>query len=498
MTYEAEAATQVTEARGFAEDKIDEIFTKLQNEAQNALTKISNPGVTDAKENYTIVEPNEPDNDDDIFDFSELEDKLDELRNAYLNAPNLPTFTQQQPSTDLDLSDRPALSDVTMPSPPPIGNLEFTATLSLDEVTLTGADFDFTNSPYVSELKTALFNLLKSDIENGDYGINDDDEERIWSRAVDRERRLYDAGIADATRPFTASGFTMPTGAAAAMIAKAQQEVRDKLSLQNDQLLIARGELYSKHKMHTETTAVQLESALMQQYTQHMDRGLKAVVDRIASAVSAATFQLERLKLFAMAYETEAKVFESRVRAESAKADLFKAEVDGAKALVEANKSRIEEFIAYNKATVDVYLAEVEAFKTNTDYYSKVVAAEVEKYRVNAGLFGAYADAYTKGFQVKKDEMRAAYDYVIALIQARTNLQRMAADAEIANANNFTEAGKAAVMAAASTAAAALSGLHVSAGVTSSAGTTYGFGASSQYSESTSTDTNYNIAGAPA
>ena len=68
-------------------------------------------------------------------------------------------------------------------------------------------------------------------------------------------------------------------------------------------------------------------------------------------------------------YKTYAAAFESRVRAELAKAEIFKTELDGQR-LIEFNLQKVELYkaqLAGINTAVDVYRAELDAVKTQVE-----------------------------------------------------------------------------------------------------------------------------------
>ena len=59
---------------------------------------------------------------------------------------------------------------------------------------------DYAEPTYSSTLLVALTNLLYSDLINGGYGIDVDDEENLWNRAREREIRSMQSQQDSATR----------------------------------------------------------------------------------------------------------------------------------------------------------------------------------------------------------------------------------------------------------------------------------------------------------
>lgn len=65
---------------------------------------------------------------------------------------------------------------------------------------------DYTETTYSSALLVALVNLLYSDLINGGYGIDPNDEENLWNRAREREIRSMQSQQDSSTRQFAALG----------------------------------------------------------------------------------------------------------------------------------------------------------------------------------------------------------------------------------------------------------------------------------------------------
>lgn len=444
----------------------DSVFSQMQDVYNGAMSRALADISVPLSVNTNVSEPGAP-----TVPLS-LESALayiDALKAALLRRPTYPTYSYNAPSLPAISTEPPSLSTVTIPDAPSLLMPDFTATLEDEDIEQPNVTFDYSEIIYSSGLHDALYNLLQAEITNGGYGINSDDESRLFERAREREQRALNINIDGALRLFSAGGFSMPTGGAAAAIQRAQAEAIEKVSSVNRDIMVERSKMYLEGKKQNQEHTLGLEKMDSDLHNAKQDRALKVAAQRVTSVLEVAAFQVERLKLFMEKYKTLAYVFEVEVKAEAAKAEIYKVQVDAAKAEIDLNLALLQEFTTRNKAIVDVFLAQVEEYKARIDGYSKYIGALSDQYKADAAAFAAATDGYGKVFDMQSKFYDSKTNYVSAVLQARTAEEKMVLDEAIAKAQVDLDSAKSQVNAAAAVVSAALSAMNINATVSAQA-----------------------------
>lgn len=466
---------------------VESVFTEMKSAygaaMASALSEVVGTGIAFSP---NISEPGDP---SPRLDMTKMIEYLDGLRGLFLNRPNYPTYDYnsglpQLPSLD---TTPPDLTVVTLPPEMTLNIPTFDAELEDETVTLPDVEFDFSEVGYTSALHDALYSLLWGEVLNGNYGINDNDETRLFERAREREQAAMNTAVDNAVRLFSSGGFSAPTGSAMAAMQRIQDEASGKISTLSRDIMLERSKLYLEGKKMNEEHTLSLEKQDSDLHNAKQERALKVAAQRVTSILEIASFQLERLKLFMEKYKTLAYVFETRVKAELGKAEIYKTQMDGAKLQVELNMALLEEFTARNKAIVDVFLAEVEEYKAKLSGYVAYVGALADQYKADAAAFAAMVDGYGKSFTYESDALDAIARYKVGLLEARTALEKIEADIATTNGTLEMQGLVAQVSAAAGVASAALGAMNVNASVGADANTSAAY----QYQVQVSTDTSY-------
>ena len=177
----------------------------------------------------------------------------------------------------------------------------------------------FSDDTYVSALYNALSAVLVKEINSGGYGLDPNDEARLFEAARDRENEASASAVEDSTRLFAAGGFSIPTGASAAARYRAQSESRDKLSAINRDILSKKADLYLTAKGQTISAANQLEQVLEGSFSAKQERKLKAAVQNLTSAIEAAVAG-GNITLAGVKAAIDAALGEANLKLEAAKA----------------------------------------------------------------------------------------------------------------------------------------------------------------------------------
>ena len=292
--------------------------------------------------------------------------------------------------------DPPVFENIVIPDMPLVEYPVFTSVLPVDDLLAPSEVFSYFEPTYDSPLLDELKRKLLYDIINGGYGIENEDEMRLWLRAREREAINSEAAIQDVTRQVAARGFDVPPGTLNAMVQAAQQTALENNSTLSREILIKKADLYVQNRQFTIQQARETEQMLITAFGYMCERMLnsaKAVVELSIAVFNARVakynYSLER-------YKADAQVYSELIRGVSLKLEAYKTQVEGLKVSADIQRIHAEVYkvqIDGLNALVNIYQTEVEAAK---------VVAEIESIRLDA--FKAQVDTYVAQVGAKTAE----------------------------------------------------------------------------------------------
>ncbi|WKL15105.1 hypothetical protein QYQ99_22510 [Comamonas testosteroni] len=304
---------------------------------------------------------------------------------------------------------------------------------------LEPAPFEFKRAPgYASELMGNLKAILAARIQGG-TGLNPVVEQAIWDRSRDRETQIALAREREVMRGAEALGFPLPSGVLAGQLADARREYHDKLSGLARDIAIKQAELEQSNVKDAITQGLALEGQLIDQALQ-LDRlsfdAAKTAADHSIAAHNAA---LERFKALLDGYRTYAMAYETVIKAEMNKVEVYKALLQAEQTKADINQS----LVARYKAEIDGRMASVEIYKARVQAAQTLVG--LEQTRIQAGgeqirAFVATINAETSKVELYKARAQAeatkqdAYKSQVQAYGAYTGAQAERARVAIAQA----------------------------------------------------------------
>lgn len=282
---------------------------------------------------------------------------------------------------------------------------------------------------YTSSLLEETKASLLERIQNGGTGLGDA-ELAIWERGREREARAQQDAIMKLEQ-MEGLGYAAPPGF--------YLDARQRIITETDyaerghsrEVMIKSAELQLENVKHALTTAVQLESRLMD-YTNAVEQRLFEST-RYATEAGVAIYNAKVQAFSAMVdiYRAKVGAYEALVRAETAKVEAYKAEI-----AAEEAKARV------NQALVEQYRVQVDAALSSIKIYEAQIAgiqakAEIEKTKVmvfgeQVRGYSAQVNAYTAGVegfraslqaeQTKAQVYQAQVDAFGARVNASTRL----------------------------------------------------------------------------
>ncbi len=286
----------------------------------------------------------------------------------------------------------------------------------------------------------------------GGTGFSPAVEDAIYSRARGKNdaetRRARDSALQDAA----ARGFTMPPGAALAIIRGARQAGADNNARAATDIAIKQAEIEQANLQFVVTTSAGLRATMLNaalSYHQNLMGINSQALDYAKSVLSSiietynTAVRIYSLKLDG--YRAEASVYETRLKAAMAGIELYQVEIQALTALTNVDKAR-----------VDVYRARLEGLNSLANVYRAqidAVTGRVSLEKLKLEVFQAQAQAYATVVQGKNAE----YQGYSAAIEGQSAIAKIYAtrvdayQAELGGYKAGIEAKTAAVQAAALT-----------------------------------------------
>ena len=302
-----------------------------------------------------------------------------------------------EPPSDDDLTpgdvDAPVLGVITPITVP---------TITIPEYTLESpvAELLYDEAPYQSGLQDAIKTALIDFIANGGTGLSATVEDALWARARARQDILNERTYDEANEFFASRNYTIPAGALGGRLTEALAEQTRADAQLNFEIMIEQARLARAQSEHTMNASITLEGQDKELFNNTANRALDAAKAAVQVIID---------------------IFDVKVRE-------YIAKLDGNKLIVEAEKIKIDAIATANKSTVDVYVAEVEAYKTKiqmelgiVEMVAKVYGYKIAGYEAEAKVAALDLDAQIKVYQARIDQ--ATNQTTLTLKEAELTIQ---------------------------------------------------------------------------
>lgn len=251
---------------------------------------------------------------------------------------------------------------------------------------------------YASQLMENLKAVLNARIQGG-TGILPAVEQQIWDRARDRETQVALAREQEVLRGAESLGFPLPSGVLAAQLADTRREYHDKLSGLSRDIAIKQADLEQANLKETVQQALALESTLLDDTYKLEMLAFEAAKTSADNGIAAHNAALERFKALLDGYRTYASAYETVVKAELNKVEVFKAMLQAEQIKADINQS----LVASYKAEIEGRMAAVEIYKARVGAAQTLV--ELERTRIQVGGEQVRAFVATVNAETAKSEM---------------------------------------------------------------------------------------------
>jgi len=337
------------------------------------------PGFNVEKPSITI--PDVP--DDDFPVFTATEPTVSEV-----DTPVKPAYT---------LPSLPTIDDVTIPSPPEYNIASFEGTMPTADLVAPETMFVYNEAEYSSDVANKLSEKLLYDLTNGGSGLDEETEQAIYDRAISRQTTANEKAYTEALEFHSSRGFNLPEGVLNGTLIEERDRIRQgNLDLDKD-ILVQQSNLAQVNTQFAITQAIGMEKSLMDNSNMVQNRAFETAKAVVQMANEVYKIKVEQYITQLEGYKIQAQVYETKIRAESEKANFYKAQIDGIKAGVEAKGLLIS---AYNsqiegiKTLIQMYATEMEAAKIKAD----IDRLKLEGYKTQAQVFGIQTDAITSKY----------------------------------------------------------------------------------------------------
>lgn len=254
---------------------------------------------------------------------------------------------------------------------------------------------------YASQLLDNLKATLNARIQGG-TGLVPAVEQQIFDRGRDRETQIALAREQEVLRGAEALGFPLPSGVLAGQLADARREYHDKLSGLSRDIAIKQAELEQANMRESIQFALQLETTLLEDCYKLEMLAFEAAKTTADNAIAAHNAAIEHFKALLLGYQAYASAYETVIKAELNKVEVFKALLSAEETKANINKSLVDRY----KAQIEGSMAAVEIYKARVGAAQTLV--ELERARIQAGGEQVRAFVATVNAETAKADMYKA------------------------------------------------------------------------------------------
>jgi hypothetical protein len=331
--------------------------------------------------------------DDPDFKDHEVEGWDDDLTPP--DDPDDPVYPGDVPDTTGTPPTPPVITYPTIPPAPTTSLAPFDRNLVPWDVSDPGQfEWDDAEHVYTSDIWADLLAKVLHNIRNGGTGLDAQVEEDIYWQHLNRTFHENEKLIQQATDYWAARGFTMPPGMLSSQINEANAQVSRNNLQASKEITISQAELAQKNTHFFIEKGVQLEGMLREFFIQQVNAALNAQRAIAENAIAIHDAQVKKYNYFLEEFRAWIAKFETDMKYELGKVELYKAEMEGAKTHADVEKAK-----------ADVYSSEVNGYRSRVDAYSARIQAnmakvEVEKLKMQ--VFGEQIRAFLGKIEMNK------------------------------------------------------------------------------------------------
>lgn len=338
----------------------------------------------------------------------------------------------------------PVFEAFALPTPPSINLPSFSAITPNDDLLAPTTQFQYAEAAYESTLLDPLKAKLLYDLQNGGYGIETADEIALFNREREREIEAALTRIEEAGRSMASRGFPLPPGELSIHVDRAWQDMQNKVSGVSRDIALKRADMFVENRKFTLEQIKGVEQVLIGFHSAVQERALNVAKATVEMSIAIFDALVKRYVARLDGYKTAAMVFEAQTRAELAKAEIYRTEIEAAGLSVQMQRQLVERYIAQIRGvelSVSIYRTQMEAaaihagiertkldaFRAQVEAYTAQVGAKVAEF----GLFRAQIEGEKAKVDVFDSQVRA-YNGQVAGLKAKADVQisRLQSEAE--------------------------------------------------------------------
>jgi hypothetical protein len=311
-----------------------------------------------------------------------------------LTIPDAPSYTLPEAPTFVTLN-LPEVPVFTLPS--------FTG-VRPDITSLDAPDntFDFQEVAYSSTLLDQIRTRLAA-MGQGGTGLPAAVEQALFDRARGREDQLVAVEVATALDEWARLGYEEPAGVLNARIERVRQGAQNKQVTLSRDVYIQAQTVEIENLRFFVTQGIALEQTLIQQHMAVQERALRFAQAVVTVAIDLFNAEIAKANLETQLYSTDAQVFRDRLQAEIARAELYKAQIEGELAKGQINEQAIRRYEAQLRTIgvlTDIYKVSVDAVKARGEINVQRLEAKRTEVQVFAEQVRGYSAAWD-GFKAQ-------------------------------------------------------------------------------------------------
>ena len=349
---------------------------------------------------------------------------------AAVAVPSAPVIVSPDAPTYLTIS-TPTMATIDL-HPEWLDYLDTLPTLDL----LQPTPFSYSPGPeYASSLLTSLKATLLARMSGG-TGLAPTVEQAIWDRARSRETTTALANEAEINRAAEALGYQLPAGVLVDQLRGAQQDYYNKLSSLSRDIAIKQADLEQENLKTAIQQGMELEGRLID-YAYKMEQLAYETAKQYAdNAVQIYNAGVDGYKALLSGYQMYAAAYDTIIKGELAKVEVFKGQLQAEQTKAQANQSLVEQYKAEIQAglsLVEIFKAQVSAAQTLVEIEKVKIESAGEQVKAYVAVINgetAKVEAYKAQVQAQTT-LTAAYESTARAFSAKVGAQAEKAKAEL-------------------------------------------------------------------
>lgn len=324
-------------------------------------------------------------------------------------APPAPAPIVLPTEPDYQLPTVPTFEQLNLPTIPDVQLPEFEGLRPDFVEPPLNENWSFNPEDYASELLDDLTGQVRRMMQGG-TGLPAAIEQALFDRSRERvdEESMREAQAA--FEEFGARGFSEPNGILAGRMLEVRQGAQNRKAEANRDITIRVHEVEVENIRFAVTQGIALEGVLINLHQQEQALLLQAAQFQRETSIAILNARISVFNAQLTAYQTDAQVLESRIRAELAKVEVFRAQIEGERVRGEINEQRVRLYAEQVRSVnllAEFYRTRVQAVQSQVEIEKAVVdrfRAEVQAYGERWRAFGSEADAYRATVQAEGEK----------------------------------------------------------------------------------------------